>query len=597
VGEQLVMQWSLSPLGPVSAISRTPEQSVTSGVWDLLRGQSAPRPVDPEVVQAARIKQRSPLFAATARVGVVAQEMRARSLMLRVLASLHTANAPGAHLHRLSRSSVKVARAMTEHRLPLLTWPCTLNAAELPGLLAFPVGGVSLPGLELGSTRQLAPAAQIPATGRVVALSTFPGSERPLALSVTDSLSHLHVVGPTGSGKSTLLQNLITQDMTAGRGVVVLDPKGDLVADVLDRVPASRLNDVCILDPADEARPVGLNLLAASEADRELVTEQVVGILHNLYASSWGQRTDDILRSAILTLVGVPGMTLTEVPLLLTDASFRRRLVGRLDDPIALGPFWAAYEAMSPAEQAQNIGPVMNKLRAFLLRRRLRNVLGQATPKLDLDQVLANNQILLVPLSKGVLGDEASSLIGSLVVARVWQAVQRRAAQPQAQRPTTFMVVDEFQDYLKLPLSIADVLAQARGLGLGLTLAHQHLGQLPATLQQAVLANARSRVIFQTAAQDAKTLARELTPHLSAEDLQGLGAYEVVTRLLTNGQAAAPATGRSLLPPSATGLGDLARARSRARYGRDRAEVEAAIRHRHEGQSPDGGLGRWEARS
>jgi hypothetical protein len=310
----------------------------------------------------------------------MAHPLRGRSLLLRILAAFHTANAPGVHLYRLSRSNAWVGRGLCERRLPLLAWPCTLNAAELAGLVAFPREQWPSPGLQLGGSRLLAPASDIPARGRVVAEATFPGAERPLALSVPNSLRHLHVIGPTGSGKSTLLVGLITQDMAAGRGVVVLDPKGDLVADVLDRVPAHRLGDVCLLDPADEKRPVGLNLLAGTDTDRELVTEHVVGTLHNLYQASWGPRTDDILRSAVLTLVGVPGMTLAEVPLLLTDATFRRRLVGRIDDPIALGPFWGAYEAMSDGERAQAIGPVMNKLRAFLLRRRLRNVIGQADP-------------------------------------------------------------------------------------------------------------------------------------------------------------------------------------------------------------------------
>src|SRR5438132_4813344 len=249
--------------------------------------------------------------------------------------------------------------------------------------------------------------------------------------------------------------------MAAGRGVLVVEPSGDLVNDVLDRVPAHRMDDIVILDPTDEARPVGLNVLAGADTAPELVVDQVVGIFHDLYRSSWGPRTDDILRSAILTLVGVPGMTLAEVPLLLTDADFRRRLVARIDDPIALGPFWAAYEAMSDAERAQAIGPVMNKLRAFLLRRRLRNVLGQSGPRLDLGRALAEGKILLVPLSKGLLGEEAAALIGSLVVAQVWQAVQERAALPQAERPVTFAYIDEFQDYLRLPLNVADVLAQA----------------------------------------------------------------------------------------------------------------------------------------
>jgi hypothetical protein len=288
-------------------------------------------------------------------------------------------------------------------------------------------------------------------------------------------------------------------------------------------------------------------------------------------------------------------MTLAEVPLLLADPGFRRQLVGRVNDPI-LRQFWGWFEGLSDGERGQATAPLSNKLRAVLLRRRLRNVLGQAEPKLDLDQALATNEILLVPLAKGTLGEQAAALMGSLVVARVWQAVLRRSAIPQAKRPLTFAYIDEFQDYLRLPMSVADVLAQARGLGLGLTLAHQHLGQLPAGLQEAVLANARSRVVFQVTAKDAHTLARELAPHLGPEDLQGLAAYEVVATLSAGARIAPPVTGRTLLPPTATGLAEEARRRSRERYGQDREEVEHAIQARHEGTMPAGGTGRRGAR-
>jgi hypothetical protein len=590
--EQVVVQWSLSPFGPVSLALAQPSQSLAQGLWNILSGQTPNRTVDSEALKAAQIKRQTPLFAGALRVGVVADRRRARSLLMRVLAALHTANAPGVHLRRLGWSSSRVGKVLVEHRLPLVEWPCTVNAAELCGLLGFPLADVSLPGLRLGGTRQLAPASDIPRTGRIVAEATFPGAERPLALSVADSLRHLHVIGPTGAGKSSLLCGLIAQDMAAGHGVLVVEPSGDLVNDVLDRVPAHRLDDVVILDPADEARPVGLNVLAGAETAPELVVDQVVGIFHDLYRSSWGPRTDDILRAAVLTLVGVPGMTLTEVPLLLTDASFRRTLVGRVDDPIALGPFWAAYEAMSNAERAQAIGPVMNKLRAFLLRRRLRNVIGQADAKLNLDQALAEQRIILAPLNKGLLGEEAAALIGALLVARTWQAVQRRSAAAPSLRPTTFAYIDEFQNYLRLPTSIADVLAEARKLKFGLTLAHQHLGQLPSEMQKAVLANARSRIIFQTSAGDAGLLARELAPHLTAQDLQGLSAYEVAATLSAGARIAPPVTGHTLLPPPPAGLTDEAKARSRERYGRERAEVEQAIRARHDGRPAATGAGR-----
>jgi hypothetical protein len=592
--EVITVQWSLSPTGPLQVVTKAEARS--SSLLHHLSGVTPSEP-DAQSLQAARQKQDHPLYVATGRVGVAASNRaHAHAVLGRVVAAFHLANAPGVYLRRRLIPSSIVAGWLMQRRLPLLVTPCVLNAAELAALLAFPLGDVALPGLRLGGCRQLAPSSDIPSAGRIVGRSTFPGVERPLALSIPDSLRHLHVIGPTGVGKSTLLLNLITQDMIAGRGVVVLDPKGDLVRDVLDRVPRQRLDDVIVLDPTDDERPVGLNLLSGSETDRELVTEHVVGTLHNLYHTSWGPRTDDILRSAVLTLTGVPGMTIADIPILLTDDGFRRRLVARIDDPIALGPFWAAFDAMSPGERAQAIGPVMNKLRAFLLRRRLRNVLGQANSRLDLDAALATSKILLVPLSKGLLGEEAASLIGSLVVARMWQAVQRRAGLPQDRRPVTFAYIDEFQDYLRLPLSIADVLAQARGLGLGLTLAHQHLGQLPSALQDAVLANARSRVTFQVAASDARVLSRELAPHLTAEDLQGLDAYQVAATLSAGTRIAPPVTAATILPPDPTGLGERARERSRLAYGRDRKEVEAAIRARHDGSAVSGDVGRREAR-
>jgi hypothetical protein len=366
----------------------------------------------------------------------------------------------------------------------------------------------------------------------------------------------------------------------------------DLVTEVLARVPPERTGDVVVLDPADEQRPVGLNLLARPTESPELVVDQVVSIFHDLYRESWGPRTDDILRAALLTLVGVPGMTLAEVPLLLTDPGFRRPLVGRLDDPVALGPFWGWYEGLSEAERAQAIGPVMNKLRTFLLRRRLRNMLGQADPLFDFDRALAERGIVLVPLTKGLLGEEAAALLGSLVVTRLWQAVQARAALPVSDRPVTFAYIDEFQDYLHLPTGVEHMLAQARSLGLGLTLAHQHLGQLPANVREAVLANARSRVIFQVAASDAQVLARELAPLVNAANLQGLGRYEVVAQLSAGGQVSTPVTGTTLPAPVPTGQARAARLRSRARFGVDRNEVEAAIQARHSGRSGGGTTGR-----
>ena len=438
-GERIVVQWVLAPTAPLAP--PVVGQSRRSGpmLGRVLERLVRTPPVDSATAKAIRAKQASPLFVASGRIGATAgTRKRARGLVSRVMATLHTANAPGAHLYRAWWPGFLGRQWIYERTVALVRQPCLLNADELAGLVAWPLGEVSLPGLSLGGAKALAPMSDIPRYGRILLESTYPGMVRPLALSLPDSLRHLHVIGPTGVGKSTLMLGLIAQDMQAGRGVVVVDPKGDLVSEVLDRVPAERTGDVVLFDPADEARPVGLNLLARPGESPELVVDQVVSIFHDLYRDSWGPRTDDILRAALLTLVGVPGMTLAEVPLLLTDQRFRQPLVGRLDDPVALGPFWGWYNGLSDGERTAAIGPVMNKLRTFLLRRRLRNILGQAEPAFDFDQALAARSIVLVPLAKGLLGEEAAALLGSLVVTRLWQAVQSRAGLDPSERPVTF---------------------------------------------------------------------------------------------------------------------------------------------------------------
>ncbi len=581
-GEMMVIQLIITPQG-----SRSAEEP-------SLRWLGAKEPARAPVPKSVRDKHSRPLFLVSIRLGVASgSKPRDRQLLGRLTGAFHAAASPEATLRRRQGSSAASAQALTRRRLAVGGQRCHLNSAELAGLLALPIGGVNLPGLQLGGCRPLAPDASIARTGRVVADSSYPGlATRPLAISVADSLQHLHLIGPTGVGKSTLIQNLVIQDIEAGRGVIVIDPKADLVSDLVDRIPDHRRDDVIIVDPTDDERPVGVNLLAGGAEAPELVAEQVLGTFHRLYASSWGPRTDDILRAALLTLVGVPGMTLAEVPLLLTSAAFRRDIVGRIDDPIGLGPFWAGFEALSEAERAQQTGPALNKLRSVLVRPRLRNVLGQSQPLLDFDEVLSEGRILLVPLSKGLLGEDAAALLGSLLIARLWQAVQRRARMPKESRRPVFLFVDEFQDYVALPTPIPDLLAQARALGLGLTLAHQNLGQLTPEVREAVLANARSRVIFQPSASDARRLAQEVAPYLGAKDLQGLGAHEVVVTLSVGSRAAPPATGITRLAPPTTSDGAAIRERSRQRYGRDRADIEADMRRRHERPAGDGPIGR-----
>jgi hypothetical protein len=264
------------------------------------------------------------------------------------------------------------------------------------------------------------------------------------------------------------------------------------------------------------------------------------------------------------------------LPLLLSDAGFRRRMIRGLDDPIVLEPFWATFDSQwSDGERTQAVAPVLNKVRPFL-RPQLRTILGQAEPLFDLKQVFTQRKIILVDLAKGAIGEEAAALLGSLIVGGLWRATLTRASIPPERRHPVSIVLDEFQDYLRLPLDLSEALAQARGLGVSFTLAHQYLAQLDGGMRSAVMANAQNRVTFRPSAEDARALA---TPGsgLAAEDFLGLGAYEFYAQLVANNAVQPWCSGRSLSPLKPTSDPAAIRAASRSAYGRPRSGVEAAI--------------------
>lgn len=245
--------------------------------------------------------------------------------------------------------------------------------------------------------------------------------------------------------------------------------------------------------------------------------------------------------------------------------------------------FWGWYEGLKDAERLTVIGPVLNKLRAFTMRPSVRNIIGQAEPALSMEQVLSQGRVLLVSLASGLLGEEAANLLGALVVAEIWHATKARAGLPSTERQPVMAYLDEWQNLLHLPTPMASVLAEARGLGLGLTLAHQSLSQLSTEIRDAIMTNARSRVCFQLPSSDGRLVARELGGLLSADNLGGLGAYEVVVAAFAAGatQPAATASTRPLPPVSSNGA--LIRTASRSRFGVDRTKVEAQIRQRQQG--------------
>jgi hypothetical protein len=566
-GEAAVVQWQLWRMFAAASIGKAEHfEAAPRDLLQTLVGHHH-RP-DAESLSALRSKRAMPTWRCVGRIGVRAENSaRARHLLHQLVRALGVADAPSVRL---------TARRANPSRLDLIArpWlaPLRLNTDELALLAGWPVGAASDLPVER-SPNALPPSSAIPRSGRLLGRATFPGRERPLCLSPTDSLGHLHALGPTGSGKSTLLVNLIAQDLEAGRGLVVIEPKGDLIASVLERVPASRIDDVVVLDPTDGECPVGLNPLASNGRSPELVADELLGMFRAMY-DSWGPRTNDILAAALLTLTRVPGLTLCALPSLLADSAFRHRIVSRMHDPVGLEPFWAGFEAWSEAERTAAIAPSLSRVRPFLIRPQLRRVLGQSAPRFDLNRVFTERKVLLVNLAKGPLGRETTGLLGGFVLSQLWAAALRRAALPPEKRHPVFVYVDEVQDYLRLATDLGDALVQARALGVGFVVAHQHMSQLDPLTRAAVLTNARSRVCFQLAGDDARMLA---SGPVSADDLRELAPFEAYAQLFAGGAVRPWCSLRTLPPPPPMSNPQDVRSRSREHFGVAAQEVDAAV--------------------
>ena len=408
---------------------------------------------------------------------------------------------------------------------------------------------------------------------RIFACSMNRSVRKKLSISPADSLEHTIILGPTGSGKSTVMEHLILSDIKAGRSVLVLDPKADLVNSILERIPESRKEDVVVIDPSDPC-PVGFTPLHfRGYKNHALVADAVLAALKEIFSDSWGVRTQQFLSASLLTLTRIPDSTLLWLPLLLTNATFRHEVTSKVKDRIGLEPFWKQYDGLRESERNTNIAPVLNKIEQFILRPGLRSVLGQGKPKFDLMELFLKRKVVLVPLNKGIIGGESARLLGSLIVGLTWTLALSRANISPEKRHLVSVFIDELQDYLSLPTDLADALAQARGLGVGMTLAHQYRGQLGAEIKAAVDANARNKIIFGLNGSDAKEISHQ-SPGLEPEDFMLLPRYEVYANIMAGKRPTGWMRGQTLPPVDPINLAAELKAESMKKYGRTTEDVE-----------------------
>jgi len=553
-GEALVFQIILGPRHAPKSL-RTDAPDPDSSLLDVLT--TGFRPASPDVRQRLKDRVTRSGFQATIRLGAASTDTdRRRRFVTGLLSALSTARSPGVQVTLVPEKPT----ALTEARFPR-RWPVHVAAAELVGLLAWPLSDGELPGLPPLHPKPLRAAVSVHTGPRVFAESAAPGDSRQIGISPQDQTYHGIAYGPSGSGKTTAIQHLILADVEAGRPVAVLDPKRQLIDDLMARIPKHRIDDVVELNAGDLA-PVGFNPLDVGQRDPDVVVDGILAVFAAVFSDGWGPRTQDIFSACLRTLArastSAEPATLVDLTRILTDPAFRHRQVGRVQNDMGLAGFWAWYEGQSPQAQAGAIASPLNKLRQFLLRPALIRMLDQRHGRFRLRDMFRDNKVVLIPLNEGLIGPGTASLLGSLAVADIWQATQERASDPAAAKsPATV---------LNLPVSMADALAVSRSLGVGWFLAAQFRSQFPGPLRTAVDMNARSKLQFATEYEDARDTAK-LAPDLTPEDVMALPQFHAYANLVAGGHPSGWALVKTLPPTPPTIDPAIVRAASQANYG------------------------------
>ncbi len=410
------------------------------------------------------------------------------------------------------------------------------------------------------------------------AVTTFRNREKVFGIKTDDRRRHVYVIGKTGMGKTTLIENMVYADILAGHGVCYVDPHGDTAEKMLEWIPTSRINDVVYFNPADLDFPISFNVLEkVSPEYRHLVSSGLIGVFKKLWADSWGPRLEYILRNAILALLEYPDSTLLGINRLLVDKEYRKKVVVKITDPVVRS-FWVdEFPRWNERVLQEVISPIQNKVGQFLSTSLIRNVVGQVKSSLDLRKIMDDQKILIMNLSKGRIGEDASHLIGAMMITKIQLAAMSRVNIPEAERKDFYLYVDEFQNFTTE--SFADILSEARKYRLNLIIAHQYIEQLGEVVQPAVFGNVGTLICFRVGAGDAEFLEKEFLPNLTQEDLVNLPKFNVYLKLMIDGVSSEPFSAKGMPPVYSGSEGNEEKviAVSRERYAKSKEIVEDKI--------------------
>ncbi len=551
-----------------------------------------PKPVnelDMKMSQLIEAKASSPAFEAMIRVIVSSPTpARPQEMTNDIVASFAQFNLPGSNgleFHP-TKDPAKLATDFIFRFFPVDQHSTVLSTTELASLYHLPStsADASATPVERIGAREVAPPSGLSSQGLIFGSNYFRNTETVVRLADEDRRRHVYIVGQTGTGKSVTLENSVVQDMAAGKGLAFIDPHGDTAEKLLAKVPASRAQDVIYFNPADTEMPLGLNLLEFETPDqKDFLIQETIHMLYKIYDPGQtgiiGPRFEQWYRNAALTIMSDPeGATFLEIPKVFTDNDFLKSKFRHVTDPL-VQDFWTKEMAQtSDYHKSEMLGWFVSKFGAFQQNEIMRNIIGQKKSAFNIQQIMDEGKILIVNLSKGLIGEINSKYLGMTFVIKFQAAAMARAQQAEASRRDFSLYVDEFQNFSTD--SFATILSEARKYRLSLIVANQFIGQLNDQVRDAVFGNVGTILSLRCGPEDAEFLAKQFAPSFEANDLVNLPNLHGALRLMSNGLPTTPFSLKILFPPIGNADEKVAQAiidYSRSHYGHPKSEVDAAV--------------------
>ncbi|HVO86403.1 MAG TPA: DUF87 domain-containing protein [Candidatus Binatia bacterium] len=460
-----------------------------------------------------------------------------------------------------------------------------LNIEELASLFHLPHTSVETPNIVWATTKTAEPPPNVPVlvkgeedTLSLLGVTNFRGDNRVFGLRRVDRGRHVYILGQTGTGKSGALELLTISDIYYDQGFAVIDPHGDYAQHVLSFIPERRLEDVVYFNPADTDYPIGFNPLEVTDKTlKGHISSEMVGVLKRLFADSWGPRLEYILRYTLLALLDYPNSTLLDITRMLTDKKFRANVIEHIDDPVVKN-FWVTeFASWNDKFASEAVAPVLNKVGAFTANPMIRNIIGQPKSTFNLRQIMDEGKILVVNLSRGLMGEDNAGILGAMMVTKIQLAAMGRADMAESKRRPFYLYVDEFQNFATD--SFATILSEARKYALNLTIANQYISQMAEAVRDAVFGNVGTMMSFRVSPDDAPFLTKYFEPQFEPTDLiQQHSRYFFISMMIAD-EKAPPFSAKTLnLPETPIDMTSRIIELSRSRYSSDLAAVDAHIR-------------------